>query len=64
MNNAEVFVFCTQMLDRFNLLLDVQREMQYELIDTKFTEWELKKLIYIFNVLQDVVLKYMEGVEK
>lgn len=60
MTNAELREFCTQMIDRFKLLSDIQKEMQYETIDAKFTEWELKKLIFALNVLREEVRKYVD----
>ena len=60
MNNAELREFCTQMIGRFKLLSDIQKEMQYETIDAKFTEWELKKLIFALNVLREEVRKYVD----
>lgn len=60
MTNAELREFCTQMIGRFKLLSDIQKEMQYETIDAKFTEWELKKLIFALNVLREEVRKYVD----
>lgn len=60
MNNAELREFCTQMIGKFKLLSDIQKEMQYETIDAKFTEWELKKLIFALNVLREEVRKYVD----
>ena len=60
MTNAELREFCTQMIGKFKLLSDIQKEMQYETIDTKFTEWELKKLIFALNVLREEVRKYVD----
>ena len=60
MNNAELREFCTQMIGRFKLLSNIQKEMQYETIDAKFTEWELKKLIFALNVLREEVRKYVD----
>ena len=60
MNNAELREFCMQMIGKFKLLSDIQKEMQYEAIDTKFTEWELKKLIFALNVLREEVRKYVD----
>ena len=60
MNNAELREFCTQMIGKFKLLSDIQKEMQYEIIDAKFTEWELKKLIFALNVLREEVRKYVD----
>ena len=60
MSNAELREFCTQMIGKFKLLSDIQKEMQYETIDAKFTEWELKKLIFALNVLREEVRKYVD----
>ena len=60
MNNAELREFCTQMIGKFKLLSDIQKEMQYETINAKFTEWELKKLIFALNVLREEVRKYVD----
>ena len=60
MTNAELREFCTQMIGKFKLLSDIQKEMQYETIDAKFTEWELKKLIFALNVLREEVRKYVD----
>ena len=60
MTNAELREFCTQMIGKFKLLSDIQKEMQYETIDAKFTEWELKKLIFALNVLREEVRKYID----
>ena len=60
MSNAELREFCTQMIGKFKLLSDIQKEMQYETIDAKFTEWELKKLIFSLNVLREEVRKYVD----
>lgn len=60
MNNAELREFCTQMIGKFKLLSDIQKDMQYETIDAKFTEWELKKLIFALNVLREEVRKYVD----
>lgn len=49
-----------QMIGKFKLLSDIQKEMQYETIDAKFTEWELKKLIFALNVLREEVRKYVD----
>ena len=54
MNDAELRSFCNEMIGKFKMLSDLQREMQYELIDTKFTEWELKKLIFALDVLRTI----------
>jgi len=69
MNNEELYEFCMQMISRFKILSAVQKDMQYELIDTKFTEWELKNLIFTFCVLREELRKYVdtkdtEGAEK
>ena len=63
MSNAELREFCTQMIGKFKLLSDIQKEMQYETIDAKFTEWELKKLIFALNVLREEVRKYVDTVD-
>lgn len=60
MSNAELREFCTQMIGKFKLLSDIQKEMQYETIDAKLTEWELKKLIFALNVLREEVRKYVD----
>ena len=60
MTNAELREFCMQMIGKFKLLSDIQKEMQYETIDAKFTEWELKKLIFALNVLREEVRKYVD----
>ena len=60
MTNAELREFCAQMIGKFKLLSDIQKEMQYETIDAKFTEWELKKLIFALNVLREEVRKYVD----
>ena len=60
MNNAELREFCMQMIGKFKLLSDIQKEMQYETIDAKFTEWELKRLIFALNVLREEVRKYVD----
>lgn len=60
MSNAELREFCTQMIGKFKLLSDIQKEMQHETIDAKFTEWELKKLIFALNVLREEVRKYVD----
>ena len=54
MNDAELLSFCNEMIGKFKMLSDLQKEMQYELIDTKFTEWELKKLIFALDVLRTI----------
>ena len=54
MSDTELREFCSQMIGKFKLLSDLQREMQYETIDTKFTEWELKKLIFALDVLRAI----------
>ena len=54
MNDAELRSFCNEMIGKFKMLSDLQKEMQYELIDTKFTEWELKKLIFALDVLRTI----------
>ena len=54
MNDAELRSFCNEMIGKFKMLSDLQKEMQYELIDTKFTEWELKKLIFALDVLRAI----------
>ena len=58
MNDAELREFCTQMIGKFKLLSDIQREMQYETIDAKFTEWELKGLIFALDVLKEVASRW------
>ena len=60
MTNAELREFCMQMIGKFKLLSDIQKEMQYETIDAKFTEWELKRLIFALNVLREEVRKYVD----
>ena len=54
MNDAELRSFCNEMIGKFKMLSDLQKEMQYELIDMKFTEWELKKLIFALDVLRTI----------
>ena len=51
MNDSELREFCSQMISKFKCLSELQKEMQYETIDTKLTEWELKGIIFAFEVL-------------
>ena len=43
-----------KILERFKNLLEVQRYTQQELIETKFSELELKELIYLLGELKAV----------
>ena len=52
MSDTELREFCNQMIGKFKALSELQTEMQYETIDTKFTKWELKKLIFALDVLR------------
>ena len=43
-----------KILERFKNLLEVQRYTQQELIETKFSELELKEIIYLLGELKAV----------
>jgi hypothetical protein len=52
MSDYELREFCNRMIGKFKALSELQIEMQYETIDTKFTERELKDLIFALDVLR------------
>ena len=51
MNDEELKEFCEEHVDRFKNLLELQRMLQYETVEAKFTERELKGLIFALDTL-------------
>ena len=54
MNDAELYEVLIQMIDRFEGLSELQRIMQYDTIEAKFSERELKNLIFALKTLKAV----------
>ena len=58
MDNLELYEVLEQMIERFEDLADIQSAMQYELVDAKFTEHEVKSLIFALGTLKAVMNNY------
>ena len=52
MSDYELREFCNQMIGKFKALSELRTEMQYETIDTRFSERELRGLIFALDVLR------------